>query len=153
MRIVIANDHVALELKKAMVDHLRELGHEVDDLGTDSTQSTDYPLWGEAAARKVASGDADFGIVLCGTGQGIGITANKVPGVRCVICSDPYSARMGREHNDANMISLGARVVGLDVALEIVDVFLTSDFLGERHARRVAQIAELDAGKQLNRNP
>jgi len=149
MRIVIANDHAAVELKNTVVDHLHELGHEVDNLGTDSTESTDYPLWGAAAAKKVASGGADAGIVICGTGQGIGITANKVPGVRCVICSEEYSARLGRAHNDANMLAFGARVVGPGLALSIVDAFLTTDFLGGRHQRRIDEISTLGDGGTL----
>jgi len=149
MRIVIANDHTAVSLKNAVVGHLQELGHEVNNLGTDSPESTDYPLWGAAAAKEVAAGHADLGIVICGTGEGIGITANKVHGVRCVICSEPYSAGMGRAHNDANMLAFGTRVVGEGLALQIVDAFLTTDFLGERHARRVAQIDTLGQGGEL----
>ena len=149
MRIVIANDHSSVELKQAVVAHLVELGHEVDNLGTDSTRSTDYPLWGAAAAKKVVAGEADLGIVICGTGQGIGISANKVHGIRCVICSEEYSARMGRAHNDANMLALGARVVGIDLALGIVDAFLTTQFEGGRHARRVGEINALDAGEDV----
>jgi len=149
MRIVIANDHAALALKNAVADHLRELGHEVDNLGTDSSESTDYALWGAAAATKVVAGEADLGIVICGTGLGIGIAANKVRGVRCAICSEPYSAAMARAHNNANMLSFGARVVGEGVALELVDAFLTTEFLGGRHARRVGQIDTLDQGGEL----
>ncbi len=149
MRIVIANDHSAVELKKEVAAHLQELGHEVTNLGTDSTESTDYPLWGAAAATTVAAGEADLGIVICGTGEGIGITANKVHGIRCVICSDPYSARMGREHNDANMLAFGARVVGPGLALQIVDAFLDAEFLGGRHQRRIDEIMRVDAGEEL----
>ena len=149
MRVVIANDHTAVELKRVVAARVAELGHEVTDLGADTTASTDYPLWGAAAAKVVAAGEADLGVVICGTGQGIGIAANKVRGIRCVICSDAYSARMGRAHNDANMIAFGARVVGPGVALEIVDAFLGTRFEGERHARRVGQILALDAGADV----
>ena len=149
MRIVIANDHAAVELKRAVVEHLVELGYEVENLGADTEASTDYPLWGAAAAKLVVAGTADLGIVICGTGQGIGIAANKVRGIRCVICADEYSARMGRAHNNANMLAFGARVVGPGLALEIVDAFLTTQFEGVRHARRVGQLAALDAGEDV----
>ncbi|MDR1852413.1 MAG: ribose 5-phosphate isomerase B [Propionibacteriaceae bacterium] len=152
MRIVVAGDHSTLELKPFIVEHVRSLGHEVHDLGTHSPDSTDYPLWGKLAADKVAAGEYDRGILICGTGVGIGITANKVHGIRCGIVSDPFSAKMSRAHNDANMIAFGARVVGPELAAMIVDEFLTTDFEGgERHARRVREISEVDAGEQLPR--
>ncbi|MDR1790206.1 MAG: ribose 5-phosphate isomerase B [Propionibacteriaceae bacterium] len=150
MRIVLAGDHSSPELKAFIAAHLVAAGHQVDDLGTDSTQSTDYPLWGAAAAAKVVSGAAELGIIICGTGVGIGIAANKIHGIRCVICSEPFSAKMAREHNNANMLALGARVVGPELALMIVDTFIESSFVGgERHTRRVEEIIELDDGREL----
>jgi ribose 5-phosphate isomerase B len=121
------------------------MGHEVVDIGPTTTESTHYPAHGEAAARRVASGDCALGIVLCGTGQGIMMAANKVKGIRCGVCSDPFSARMIRAHNDANMLSLGARVVGEGLALEIVDAFLGARFEGGRHQTRVEMITALEA--------
>ncbi|MFH1512422.1 MAG: ribose 5-phosphate isomerase B [Bacillota bacterium] len=142
--IAVACDHTGFDLKPHVIAVLEEMGYPFKDFGTFSRESVDYPLYGKLAAEAVASGECELGIILCGTGQGIGISANKVHGVRCCICSDPYSARMGREHNDANMLAMGARVVGGGLAGMIVRTFLTSAFLGERHARRVAQINEMD---------
>ena len=119
-------------------------GYEVVDIGPTSPESTHYPAHGEAAARRVASGDCDLGIILCGTGQGIMMAANKVRGIRCGVCSDTFSARMIRMHNDANMLSLGARVVGEGLALEIVEAFLDATFEGGRHATRVGMIDALE---------
>jgi ribose 5-phosphate isomerase B len=143
-RIVMSSDHAAIPLRLAIVAHLASLGHEVVDIGPTSPESTHYPAHGEAAARRVASGDCDLGIVLCGTGQGIMMAANKVRAIRCGVCSDTFSARMIRMHNDANMLSLGARVVGEGLALEIVDAFLEAEFEGGRHATRVAMIDQLE---------
>jgi ribose 5-phosphate isomerase B len=117
----------------------------VVDIGPTTPESTHYPKHGEAAAQKVASGDCDLGIILCGTGQGIMMAANKVKGIRCGVCSDPFSARMIREHNDANILSIGARVVGEGLALEIADAFLSAEFEGGRHATRVDMIKEIEA--------
>ncbi|MHC1787623.1 MAG: ribose 5-phosphate isomerase B [Christensenellales bacterium] len=145
--IAIANDHTALELKKAVIEVFDELGLPYLDLGTNETARCDYPLAGEAAARAVADGRCELGVVLCGTGVGIGISANKVKGIRCAIVSEPYSALMSRQHNDANMIALGARVVGSELAKMIVRTFLTGQFEGGRHARRVDQIMAIEAGE------
>ncbi len=142
--IAIGCDHTGIDLKPSVLEVLDEIGIPYKDFGTNSHDSVDYPVYGKLAAQAVASGECDLGIVMCGTGQGIGMTANKVHGVRCVICSEPYSAQMGREHNDANMLAIGARVIGSEVAKMIVRTFLTSEFLGERHARRVAQINAVD---------
>lgn len=139
-RIVLSSDHAAIDLRRAVAAHVAAAGWEVCDLGPQTTQSTHYPLHGQAAAQKVASGDCDLGIVLCGTGQGIMMAANKVAGVRCGVCSDTFSAIMIRAHNNANMLSLGARVVGEGLALAIVDAFLTTPFEGGRHATRVDMI-------------
>ena len=143
-RIVLASDHAAIGLRQAIAAHVSALGWEVLDLGPDTPESVPYPQQGEAAARKVASGECRFGIILCGTGQGIMMAANKVKGVRCGVCSDTFSARMIRQHNDANMLSMGARVVGEGLALDLVDAFLTAEFEGGRHAPRVDMIKALE---------
>ena len=143
-RIVLASDHAAIGLRQAIAAHVSALGWEVLDLGPDTPESVPYPQQGEAAARKVASGECRFGIILCGTGQGIMMAANKVKGVRCGVCSDTFSARMIRQHNDANMLSIGARVVGEGLALDIVDAFLGAQFEGGRHATRVEMIEALE---------
>lgn len=145
MRIIVASDHAGLELKNGLARYIRQLGHDVKDVGTNTSESVDYPAFGERAARELARGVADRAILVCGTGQGIGMAANKVPGVRCAIVSDTYSARMSREHNDANAIALGARVVGEGLAEEIVGIWLCTDFLGGRHERRVRMLDAIDA--------
>ena len=139
-RIVLSSDHAALDLRRAVADHVSAQGWEVVDIGPQTTESTHYPKHGRAAAERVASGDCRLGIVLCGTGQGIMMAANKVAGIRCGVCSDTFSARMIRMHNDANMLSIGARVVGEGLALDIVDAFLSAEFEGGRHATRVDMI-------------
>ena len=143
-RIVLASDHAAIGLRQAIAAHVSALGWDVLDLGPDTPESVPYPQQGEAAARKVASGECRFGIIVCGTGQGIMMAANKVKGVRCGVCSDTFSARMIRQHNDANMLSIGARVVGEGLALDIVDAFLSAQFEGGRHATRVEMIEALE---------
>lgn len=147
--IAIACDHAGIDLKPAVIEVLDELGLAYQDLGTYDHASVDYPVYGERAARAVASGECEKGILLCGTGVGIGMAASKVQGIRCVTCSEPYSARMSRQHNDANMLSMGARVVGSELAKDIVRVWLTTDFEGERHARRVEMLKRLDKGESL----
>ncbi len=147
--IAIACDHAGIDLKPHVIDVLNELQLPYQDFGTFTHDSVDYPVYGEMAARAVASGQCALGIIMCGTGVGIGIAANKVHGVRCVICSDPYSALMSREHNNANMLAMGARVVGSEVAKMLVRTFVTAQFNGQRHARRVDQIMALDAGGTL----
>lgn len=143
-RIVLSSDHAAIELRRAIAAHIGARGWEVVDIGPTTPESTHYPRHGEAAARLVASGDCRFGIILCGTGQGIMMAANKVKGIRCGVCADTYSARMIRQHNDANMLSMGARVVNEGLALEIVDTFLSAEFEGGRHATRVEMIGALE---------
>ncbi len=143
-KIVLSSDHAAIELRQAVARHVGELGFSVDDIGPTSPESTHYPDHGAAAARKVASGEADLGIVLCGTGQGIMMAANKVKGIRCGVCSDTFSAQMIRAHNNANMLSLGARVIGEGLALEIVEAFLKTEFEGGRHGLRVDLINDLE---------
>jgi ribose 5-phosphate isomerase B len=143
-RIVLSSDHAAIQLRQTIAAHIAERGWEVVDIGPTTPESTHYPLHGEAAARRVASGDCRFGIILCGTGQGIMMAANKVKGIRCGTCTDTFSARMIRQHNDANMLSLGVRVVGEGLALDIVDAFLNAAFEGGRHATRVEMIEALE---------
>ena len=144
-RIVLSSDHAAIDLRLAIAAHIANQGWEVVDIGPTTPESTHYPKHGEAAGRRVASGDCQLGIILCGTGQGIMMAANKVKGVRCGVCSDPFSAAMIRQHNDANILSIGARVVGEGLAFEIVDAFLNADFEGGRHATRVDMIKDLEA--------
>ncbi|MCE5344018.1 MAG: ribose 5-phosphate isomerase B [Eubacteriales bacterium] len=147
--IAIGCDHAGIDLKPSVIEVLKEMGLPYKDFGTFSHDRVDYPVYGELAARAVASGECERGIIMCGTGQGIGIAANKVHGVRCAICADCYSALMSREHNDANMIALGARVVGTEVAKMILRTWLGAAFEGDRHARRVGQITKLDKGETL----
>lgn len=144
-RIVLSSDHAGIALRQAIVAHIAANGWEAADIGPTTPESTPYPEHGEAAARLVASGDCRFGIILCGTGQGIMMAANKVKGIRCGVCSDTFSARMIRQHNDANMLSIGARVVGEGLALDIVDAFLNAQFEGGRHATRVDMIRAIEA--------
>lgn len=143
-RIVLSSDHAAIQLRQAIAVHIAARGWVPVDIGPKAPESTDYPKHGEAAARLVASGDCQFGIILCGTGQGIMMAANKVKGIRCGVCADTFSARMIRQHNDANMLSIGARVVGEGLALDIVDAFLTAEFEGGRHGTRVEMIGALE---------
>ena len=144
-RIALSSDHAAIELRGVIAAHIAKLGFEAVDIGPVTPESTHYPKHGEAAARLVASGDCELGIILCGTGQGIMMAANKVKGIRCGVCNDTFSARMIREHNDANMLSLGVRVVGGGLAIDIVDAFLGASFEGGRHATRVDMIEPLEA--------
>lgn len=143
-RIVLASDHAAIELRLAIAEHVTARGDVVVDLGPDTPESIPYPAQGAAAAKLVAAGECDLGIVVCGTGQGIMMAANKVPGIRCGACSDTFSARMIRQHNDANMLALGARVLGIGLALDLVDAFLDAEFEGGRHATRVNMIKAME---------
>jgi ribose 5-phosphate isomerase B len=144
-RIVLSSDHADIELRKTIAAHVAAQGWDVVDIGPMTSESTHYPIHGEAAAKKVASGECQLGIIVCGTGQGIMMAANKVKGIRCGVCSDTFSARMIRQHNDANMLSLGARVVGEGLALDIVDAFLNAEFEGGRHGTRVDMIKALES--------
>ena len=144
MKISMGCDHGGLQLKNAIKAHLLEQGHEVVDFGTNSTDSCDYPDFAIPAARAVASGACERGILVCTTGIGISITANKVKGIRAALCGDCYSAEMTRRHNDANILAMGARVLGPGLALKIVDTFLSTEFEGGRHARRVALISDIE---------
>jgi ribose 5-phosphate isomerase B len=145
MRVAIGSDHAGFELKEHLRAFVTELGHEVTDMGTHSTESVDYPAICAAVAREVVEGRADRGIVLGGSGQGEQIAANKVRGARAALCNDLYTARYSRLHNDANVLSIGARVVGTGLAEEVVRTWFETDFEGGRHARRVAQLAEIEA--------
>ena len=144
MKISLACDHGGLSLKQAVREHLEALGHQVEDFGTDSPESCDYPDFAAPAAQAVARGACDRGIVICTTGIGVCIAANKVRGIRCALLSDLMSARLTRQHNDTNMMALGAGVVGEKLALELVDVWLTTEFEGGRHARRVQKLMNLE---------
>jgi ribose 5-phosphate isomerase B len=144
VRVTIGSDHAGFALKQHLVDTLTKLGHEVDDLGTDSEEPVDYPPICAAVGRAVAGGDADRGIVIGGSGQGEQIAANKVHGVRAALCNDLYTARMSRQHNDANVLSIGGRIVAAGLADEIVALWLDTPFEGGRHERRIDQIAEIE---------
>lgn len=143
-RIVLSSDHSAIPLRQAIAAHIAARGWVPVDIGPTTPESTPYPQHGEAAARRVASGDCRFGIIICGTGQGIMMAANKVKGIRCGVCAETFSARMIRQHNDANMLSLGARVLGEGLALDVVDAFLNASFEGGRHATRVEMIKAME---------
>lgn len=149
MKIAIGNDHAALELKNHIVDYLVKEGHEVVNFGTDTPASTDYPIYGARVAHAVANGECERGVVICGTGIGISISANKVKGIRCALCSEPVSAKLTRQHNDANVLAMGARIIGPAMAEEIVHTFLTTEFEGGRHSRRVELITKLENGQTI----
>ncbi|MBE6966976.1 MAG: ribose 5-phosphate isomerase B [Ruminococcaceae bacterium] len=142
--LAIGSDHGGFALKQEIMEHLREKGIAYKDFGTDSADSCDYPIYGEAVARAVAAGECERGICICGTGIGISIAANKVKGIRAALCGDCFSADMARRHNDANILALGARTLGSGLALRIVDTFLETEFEGGRHARRVGLIHEIE---------
>ncbi|MCI8660941.1 MAG: ribose 5-phosphate isomerase B [Lachnospiraceae bacterium] len=145
MKIAMGNDHSAVELKNEIKTYIEAKGYEVIDFGTNSSESCDYPVYGEKVGRAVASGDVDYGIAICGTGIGIGIAAGKVRGVRVCTCSEPYSARLSRMHNNTNVLSFGARVIGVEMAKMIVDEWLDNPYEGGRHERRVAQLMEIES--------
>jgi ribose 5-phosphate isomerase B len=144
MRVAIGSDHAGFRLKAVVAKHLVGAGHQVDDLGTDSEEPVDYPPFCAAVGRAVVRGNADAGIVIGGSGQGEQIAANKVHGVRAALCCDEYTARLARQHNDANVCSLGARILGDELALVIVDVFLATQFEGGRHVARLEQVAAIE---------
>ena len=148
MKLSIGSDHGGYAYKEAVKEHLILLGHEVTDCGCFGVESVDYPDFGIAAAELVRDGKVDRGIVICTTGIGISIAANKVRGIRCALCSDLKSAEMTRRHNDANMLAMGAGIIPLSLALEITDVWLTTEFEGGRHARRIGKITAYEAGKE-----
>ncbi len=144
MKIGIGNDHAAVEMKNIIKEHLEGRGFEVVNFGTDSSESFDYPVAGYRVGRAVASGEVDLGVLICGTGVGISLAANKVTGVRACVCSEPYTAKLSRMHNNTNIIAFGARVVGSELAKMIVDEWLDAEYEGGRHQRRVDMLTEID---------
>ncbi|MCH3960728.1 MAG: ribose 5-phosphate isomerase B [Solobacterium sp.] len=144
MKVGIANDHAAVEMKNEIVKYLASLGYEVINYGTDTNESVDYPVYGEKVANAVADHTVDLGVAICGTGVGIGLACNKVRGIRACTCSEPYSAEYSRRHNNANIITFGARVIGIETAKQIVKVFLETPFEGGRHQRRVDMITDIE---------
>ena len=149
MKLAIGNDHAAVEMKKEIMAYLLEKGHEVINVGTDSTESFDYPVAGYKVARMVANKEAEAGIVICGTGVGISLAANKVQGIRACVCSEPYTARMSKMHNNTNILAFGARVIGVEMAKMIVDEWLNTEYAGGRHQRRVDMIEEIEKTQHL----
>jgi len=149
MKLAIGNDHTGVEMKNEIMAWLKEKGIEVVNVGTDSTERFDYAVSGYRIARLVADGEVDGGIAICGTGIGISLAANKVRGIRACVCSEPYSARLSKMHNNSNIIAFGARVVGVEMAKMIVEEWLSASFEGGRHARRVAQIMEIEKTQHL----
>ncbi len=143
MKIAIGNDHVAVEMKAQVTTYLEELGHLVVNVGTDSTDRCDYPVYGEKVARMVADGSVDCGVLICGTGVGISLAANQVAGVRAVVCSEPYSAMLSKQHNNTNVLAFGARVVGIELAKMIVREWLSATFEEQRHQTRIEMIAAI----------
>lgn len=144
MKIAIGNDHAATELKFQMKEYLESQGHEVINFGTDTNDSCNYPEFGEAVAKAVVSGEAEAGVLICGTGVGISIAANKVNGVRAVVCSEPVTAKLSKEHNNSNIVAFGARIVGFEMAKAIVDAWLGAEYQGGRHQMRVDMITEIE---------
>lgn len=147
MKIGIGNDHAAVEMKQEITAFLEENGYEVVNFGTDTHESCDYPKYGEAVGRAVASQEVDLGILICGTGVGISLAANKVKGVRAVVCSEPYSAKLSKQHNNTNVLAFGARVIGIEMAKMIVGEWLNAEFEGDRHQRRVDMIMAIEENK------
>ncbi len=145
MRIAIGSDHVGYGLKMEIIDYLRAQGHEVTDFGADSAKRCDYPVYGEAVARGIVAKENELGVLICGTGIGISLAANKVHGIRAAVVSESYSADMARRHNNANIIAFGARVVGSAVAQQILDAFLNAEYEGGRHQNRVDMISDIEA--------
>ena len=144
MKIGIGNDHAAVEMKMQIKEFMEGLGHEVVNYGVDTPESCDYPEIGERVGNAVASGEVDCAVLICGTGVGISIAANKVNGVRAAVCSDTTTAHLGKEHNNANIIAFGARIVGIETAKDIVKTYLEAEFMGGRHERRVAMISDIE---------
>lgn len=149
MKIAMGNDHTAVEMKNVIKKHVESKGYEVIDFGTDKEESCDYPVYGEKVARAVVDGTADYGIAICGTGIGIGIAASKVRGTRVCTCSEPYSAKFSRKHNDSNILTFGARVIGTEMAKMIVDEWLDNEYEGGRHQRRVDLMMEIEERERL----
>lgn len=148
-KLAIGNDHVAVEMKLELKQYLEEKGYEVINVGTDSPESFNYPISGYKVAKLVSSGEVDGGILICGTGVGISLAANKVKGIRACVCSEPYSARLSKQHNNSNIIAFGARVIGIEMAKMIVDEWLNAEFMGGRHQKRVDMLMEIEATQEL----
>jgi len=148
MRIAIASDHAAVALKAEMLAWLAGAGHDVTDLGPEGVESVDYPDYGYKLAEEIAAGRADFGIALCGSGIGISIAANRHPACRCALVSEPLSARLAREHNDCNVIAMGARLIGIEMAKACIETFLATPFAGDRHLRRVEKLSHPHFNKE-----
>lgn len=144
MKIAVACDHGGYRLKNVIIEELKRLGYEVEDFGTYSEESCDYPDYAAKAARAVASGECEKGVVVCGTGIGVSMTCNKIHGIRCALCHDVFSAKATRAHNDANMLAMGQRVIGEGLALEILRAWLSTDFEGGRHVRRIEKMMALE---------
>ena len=149
MKIAIGNDHVGVELKQHLIQYLTDKGHELVNFGTDDPASNHYPIFAQKVANAVVSGECERGILICGTGLGISIAANKVKGVRCALCSEPVSCELSRQHNNANIVAMGARIIGPVMAEAIVDTFLETEFLGGRHQMRVDMISAIENGEKL----
>ena len=149
MRIAIGNDHVGVELKRHLMEYLAAKGHEVVNFGTDVPGSTHYPIYAARVAKAVVSGEFDKGVLVCGTGMGISIAANKIKGVRCAVCNEPVTARLARQHNNANIVAVGARMIGPVMAEAIVDEFLACQFQGGRHQLRLDMITKLENGETV----
>ena len=146
MKVVIGNDHAAIDMKFKIKEYIESLGHEVLNVGLDQFDYVDYPDYAYKACSKILSGEANVGVLICGTGIGMSIAANKIKGIRAAACSETYSARMAREHNDANVVCFGERVVGIETAKEIVKAFLESKFVGNKHLERVKKIKDIEEG-------
>ncbi len=149
MKLAIGNDHVALEMKREIKAYLESRGIEIIDVGTDSPDRFDYPISGYKVARLVADGAVDGGVLMCGTGVGISLAANKVPGIRACVCSEPYSARLSKQHNNSNIIAFGSRVIGIETAKMILDEWLSAEYEGGRHQRRIDMITQIEQTHSL----
>jgi len=149
LKIALASDHAGYALKKELEGWLKDRGHEIRDFGTYTEESCDYAVYGYRASKAVADGEFDRGILICGTGIGMSLAANKVKGIRCVVCSEPFSAKLSRNHNDSNVLAMGSRVVGSELAKMIVEIWLENEFEGGRHQRRIDLVADIENGKEL----
>lgn len=149
MIIGIGNDHVAVEMKNEIKKYLEEKGYKVVDFGTNASERCDYPVYGQAVAKAVAASEVDAGVLICGTGVGISLAANKVAGIRACVCSEPYSAKLSKEHNNTNIIAFGARVIGIETAKMIVDEWLNAKFEGGRHQKRIDMISEIESERVM----
>ena len=150
MKISIGNDHVAVQMKNEIMDYLQSKGHEVINVGTDSTERFNYPISGYKVAKMVANKEVDCGVLICGTGVGISLSANKVHGIRACVCSDPYTAKLSKQHNNTNIIAFGARVIGIETAKMIVDEWLSAEYEGGRHQIRIDMISEIEETQHLS---